>query len=363
MQEPTFDEAEWDAAVSAVDAAGERITAGAPEVGRVLVVAAAERLRVAVGDEHPDYAQAVAVEGDALAALGRMGEAEARYRAALAIHDLYGEGDEAEIVRPYRVSVLGRLGYLEALTGRYADAEAHLCEALTEATLVHGEGAVELADQHNSLGVCWRFAGRYDEALAAYERAGALRTKAGLEQPPGHFHNLSGLATARGDFIAAERWAQQAVAARRAGEGEGFAHATDLCGWGDALAGQERHGEAEAAYRQALALYAASGSADHPEVAFALHNLADALAEQGRSAEAEAAYREAIARKEATLGPDSHEVAATLNNLAALLGDAGRRDEARQTATRAVTIVKLVLAPDHPVRVACESMARTLGAS
>jgi len=360
MQEPSFDEAEWDAAVSAVDAAAERIAAGAPEEGRALAVAAAARLSAAVGDEHPDYAQAVAVEGDALSALGHMSEAEARYRAARAIHDIYGEAGEAEIVRPYRVSVLGRLGYLEALSGRYADAEAHLREALAEATLVHGEGAVELADQHNSLGVCWRFAGRYDEALAAYERAGALRTNAGLEQPPGHFHNLSGLATARGDFVAAERWAQNAVTARRASDGEGFALATDLCGWGDALAGQERHGEAEAAYRQALVLYANSGGPDHPEVAFALHSLADALAEQGQSAEAEAAYREAIARKEATLGPDSHEAAATLNNLATLLRDAGRRDEARQAATRAVTIASAVLAPEDLVRVACESMARTL---
>ncbi len=264
MQEPSFDEDEWDDAVRAVDSASERVTAGAAEEGRELAVNAADRLAAVVGTDHPDYAQALMVEGDALMALGRMLAAEDRFGRALAIHDRYPDGDEAEIVRPYRVSVLGRLGYLEALTGRYAVAEGHLLEALAAATLMHGEGAPELADHHNALGVCWRFAGRYADALKAYEQAASLRERADLAQPAGHFHNLSGLASARGDFVEAERWARVAVATRRADEGEGFELATDLCGLGDALAGQARDAEAEVAYREALDLYASIAGCEPP---------------------------------------------------------------------------------------------------
>lgn len=359
--EPSWDEEEWESAVAEVDQAGARIEAGELEAGRAMVASAAARLAAIVGTEHPDYAQALMIEGDALAAMGRIAEAEARFREALAIHDLYREGDEEAIVRPYRLSVLGRLGYLWSLGGRYAEAEKLLREAIAVAAEVHGEDAPELAEHVNTLGVCLRFAGRYDEARATYERAAALRGT-GDEQPASHFHNLSGLASARGDHAEAERWAQRAIETRRRDEpDDGFTLATDLCGLGDALAGQERHTEAESAYREALALFGRSPRSEHPEVAFALHNLADALTAQGRWPEAEPVYRDAIARKRMTLGPESHEVAVTLNNLAAMLAEVGRAEEARRTSAEAVAIVRTALEPEHPVRMGCEALARSLG--
>lgn len=358
-QSDEVDEAQWDEAVAEVERASERVEAGEADVGLTMATRAAERLWEIVGPTHPDYAHARMIEADALSALGRIAEAEARLREALAVHDIYEDGEDAEVVRPYRLSVLGRLGYLWSLGGRFAEAEAILREALAVAIEVFGADAPELADHYNTLGVCLRFAGRYEEALATYERAAALR--GGDEaQPAAHFHNLSGLASARGDYVAAERWAHRAIDSRRANEDDDFALATDLCGLGDALAGQERHGEAEVIYRDALATFARTARPDHPEVAFALHNLADALVAQGRWDEAEAAYREAIARKRGTLGDESHEVAVTLNNLAAMLAETGRGEEARQASAEAVAIVAKALAPDHPVRQGCEALARSL---
>lgn len=354
------DEAAWEMAAAMVEQASDLLESGHVERALRTAREAAARLAEVVGPEHPDVGNARVVAADALAGLGRIGEAEAGYRAALAIYDLY-EGEDADVVRPLRVVALARLGHQLSLAGRYDEAEAGLRDALREAEQVYGAGALELADHANALGVCLRFAGRYEEAAEAYAQAEAYRDAAGVPQPPTHHHNLSGLATARGDYAAAERHARAAVAERRAEDPEGFHLATDLCGLGDALVGLERFTEAEGAYREALALFADTERPDHPEVAYALHNLGDALAAMGRHAEAERVYRDAIERKRTTLGEHHHEVAATLNNLAALLHETGRVDAARHASGEALAIVRRALAPEHPVRAGCESLARALG--
>lgn len=134
----------------------------------------------------------------------------------------------------------------------------------------------------------------------------------------------------------------------------------DLCGLGDALAGQDRYVEAEAAYREAVAGFLASERPEHPEVAYCLHNLADTLTSQGRASEAEDAYRESIRRKERSLGARHYEVGASMNNLAALLFETGRRKEARECSRRALELVRDALPANHPVRLGCEALARSV---
>lgn len=356
---PTFDEQAWDEAMAALEEAQLALEHGRIDEARTKTAAIVLALPPIIGDTHPDYGHALVVHGDVLAALGQVADATDAYRRALAIHDLYSGGD-ADVVRPLRVEALTRLGYQLALAGRYADAEALLREAQTEAEKVHGADAPEMAEHHNGLGVCLRFAARYDEAAAAYARAAALRDQAGHAQPATHFHNLSGLASARGDHAAAEAHARMAIAARGDQGGTGFELATDLAGLGDALVGLGRNAEADTAYREALALFATSARPDHPEVAYALHNHGDALAALGRHAEAEAAYQSAIARKTAALGREHYETAATLNNLAALWSDLGRHDEARVASDEAVAIVAATLPDDHPIRLGVEAFARRL---
>ena len=77
-------------------------------------------------------------------------------------------------------------------------------------------------------------------------------------------------------------------------------------------------------------IYATTGHDAHPEVAYALHNLADAEAERGRHDEATARYAEAIARKLELFGPIHHEVAGSRNNLAVLFAARGELERARQ---------------------------------
>ncbi|HEY2512100.1 MAG TPA: tetratricopeptide repeat protein, partial [Polyangiaceae bacterium] len=116
--------------------------------------------------------------------------------------------------------------------------------------------------------------------------------------------------------------------------------------------------EAEALYREGLETLRRHDPG-HPEVGYALHNLADALAEAGRAAEAESMYLEAIAHKGGAMGEDHHEVAASRANLAALLASCGRRDEAYLLAQGAAARTEH-LPSSHPVRVGCEAVAARL---
>jgi serine/threonine protein kinase/Flp pilus assembly protein TadD len=93
------------------------------------------------------------------------------------------------------------------------------------------------------------------------------------------------------------------------------------------LRAQGRHAEAEAAYRRAIAL--------KPDFPAAYYNLGNSLRAQDKHAEAEAAYREALARMPNAYG--AH------NNLGNSLALQGRYAEAEAAYRQAIA-----LKPDHP---------------
>lgn len=363
---PSMDERAWEAAARRLDEAVAAAAACRFDEAEGLAEEASAALRATVGEQHPDHANALDLLGSIAAATGRPRLAVERFTAALAIHDRYQSSEEdASVIRPMRAETLANLGDQLARQGQFAAAEPRLREALDEAERAFGAGALAVAVYHNRLAVFLRFAGAYREAAASYERAEAIRRTHGEPTPAVHFHNLAGLACAEGDFQAAERYAREAIALSsrdlRAGvRGDGFCLGGDLCGLGDALAGQGRHAEAEACYREALDLFARSARPDHPEVAYALHNLGDALCAVGRTADAESCYRESIARKTAAFGEHHHEIAGTLANLAAMLFETGRRAEARAAMQRALSIARGVLPESHPIRAGCESLARAI---
>jgi tetratricopeptide (TPR) repeat protein len=280
------------------------------------------------------------------------------YSAALSILDRFRDED---VVRPMRTATLGRLGAHLARSGDYRRAESLLREALSEVQALAPDDPVAHGSAWNDLGVCLRFAARFDEAEAAYAEAEACFARAGRPAPATLLHNLAGLACARGEPAVAERWARHAVEQRRS-DGDDFLLGTDLCGLGDALAGLGRPDEAEAAYRDGLARYTASGRADHPEVAWALHGLADALADRKRSDEAEATYRACLELKLRLYGLEHLETAATLSNLATLLAGMGRLAEASELSAQARAVARAVLPTDHPVRQGIDALGRDLGA-
>jgi tetratricopeptide (TPR) repeat protein len=84
----------------------------------------------------------------------------------------------------------------------------------------------------------------------------------------------------------------------------------------NALFRQGRYVEAEASYRQIVAVAERFGSKDL-RLATSVNNLAAVCDSLGKAEEAEALYRRVLSIREAALGPDDPSVAKSLNNLAA----------------------------------------------
>ena len=96
--------------------------------------------------------------------------------------------------------------------------------------------------------------------------------------------------------------------------------------------------EAEPLFRRALAIWEQSLGPDHPDVTFALNNLAGLLLATNRAGEAEPLLRRALAIGEQSLGLDHPQVAMALNNLAELFGDTNRPGEAEPLSRRGLEI-------------------------
>jgi tetratricopeptide (TPR) repeat protein len=86
----------------------------------------------------------------------------------------------------------------------------------------------------------------------------------------------------------------------------------------------------------------------HKEIATGLHNLAAIQVDKGDLAQAEATYREALAMRREVLGSDDPDIAVTLNNLAFVLYDRGRTGEALATERESLAMYRRLFPGDHP---------------
>ncbi|HTY99938.1 MAG TPA: tetratricopeptide repeat protein [Rhodocyclaceae bacterium] len=253
---------------------------------------------------------------------GRLAEAEAAYRAVLAM-----DGRQAD--------ALHLLGALELQKGNVEAAETLMRRALGEredpyflgnlGNLLKGAGRPDeaevcyrraldlkpdLVEAHNNLANLFKDANRMEEAEAAYRRAVELRPDYAEA-----WNNLGTLLKAEG------RWRDAEPCYRRALElkPELVEAHNNL---GNLLKDSWRPAEAESCYRRALAL--------NPAAAEAHNNLGRLQKEAGNLAEAEASYRRALELK-----PAYHEA---WNNLANLLKDSGRHEEAEAAYHRALAL-------------------------
>jgi serine/threonine protein kinase/Flp pilus assembly protein TadD len=162
---------------------------------------------------------------------------------------------------------------------------------------------------------------RADEPPAAWGRTGVNRKPAARKAAdPRSYHHLGLRLQAQGRHAEAEAAYRQAIALKPDYPEAYYNLALSL-------RAQEKHAEAEAAYRLAIAL-----KPDFPE---AYYNLGNSLRAQARHAEAEAAYREALAQMP--------NVSGGYNNLGNSLALQGRHAEAEAAYRQAVA-----LEPDHP---------------
>ena len=192
--------------------------------------------------------------------------------------------------------------------------------------------------------------GRHDEALQWGRFAQAWMARLGkLDTPRGArlLNNIANVHYGRGDYAAARRLHERALAARQAifgpehpdvaGSRNNFGLV--LLALGD-LEGSRRMTE------QAVAIVERTLGPEHPNLVGSVGNLGRTLNLLGRWDEAELALRRAIALGEQTLGEDNVAVANAVNNLANLLDDRGRQTEAADLYRRAIAIKERLFGPD-----------------
>jgi tetratricopeptide (TPR) repeat protein len=263
---------------------------------------------------------------------------------------------EGLVLGPDRHRSLARalrpLGTAQRARGRYREAERTFTRALDHASAAFGPSSLEVAELHNDLGMTFKYVGRFVDAEAAYGSARAILE--GLpdvdpEDLAALFHNLGGLAYARGDFESAEPLARRAVEIRSSSLGR-RAPATllDRSAHAAIVAGLGRSDEAEASIRELLGDLEVTLGPDHAEVAVALNNLAALLQARGALPEAETLYRRVIAIKEAALGDDSPTLAVPLNNLATVVRAPGADADAAELYQRAAKLLEGSVRDDHP---------------
>lgn len=227
--------------------------------------------------------------------------------------------------------------------GLFEQAEAHLraAEALQART---GAGALERGDTQNRLVNVLYHAGKYDEAIAAAERALALRRQA---LGPSHkdvatsLDDLGAVLTARGDMARAEPLMRESLAMRRALlPADDPMLAVGLNNLAYVTWRQGRLEEAEAMYREALAIDRKALGNDHPEIPTKLINLVVLLGELGRRDLAEPLAREAVATRRKTLGEKHPAMANALDAYAGVLADLGRLAEAEARLREALAVAR-----------------------
>jgi tetratricopeptide (TPR) repeat protein len=228
--------------------------------------------------------------------------------------------------------------------GRYNDAVA----AYQKAVALRPDDTAIM----NNLGLSLADAGRYAEAEPLYRRALAINEKAlGADHPSvaTGLNNLAGLHQSQGRYAEAEPLFKRALTIREKALGADHPSvATGLNNLAGLHQSQGRYAEAEPLYRRALAIDERALGADHPGTATDLNNLAGLHYGQGRYAEAEPLYRRALAINEKALGADHPSVAGGLNNLALLYKQQGRYAEAEPLYRRALAIDEKALGAGHP---------------
>jgi tetratricopeptide (TPR) repeat protein len=239
------------------------------------------------------HAPAVDGVGRALQGLGKTAEAVAAYEQAAALWREEGSDDTKIALQDW--------GYLLLDDNQFEQAEAKFREILA----IHAKYAPAV----NGLGRALRGLGKTAEAVAAYEQAEALWREEGSADAKIALQNWGALLLDDNHFEQAEAKFREILAIHAK-------YAPAVNGLGRALQGLGQAAGALAAYEQAAALWSEQGSAD---AKFALQNWGGLLEDVDDFEAAVAKFRQAVA-----LAPDD---SATWFSLAHGLGSAGVFDE------------------------------------
>lgn len=288
----------------------------------------------------PQLAATLHALGAALARQGRPEHAEKVLREALEIRRaVLGEH------HPVVGASLLALGNVLSDIDRMADGETALIEGLLISKAVFGEDHLETARLERALGSNLRRQRKFDEAEHHLQRAFAIRTTAPVIAAELHevCLEIGWLRLELGRLDLAEQAFRQVLEGSRdtssgATSSPLLAQASAMQGLASVLSRQADSAEAEAMFREALAIRESVLGGTHLAIVNSIMGLANILGERGQLAEAENLYRRAIVIREDRLGPHHRETVAALKSLGSVLRRQQKFDEAEQVLMRAAQI-------------------------
>jgi tetratricopeptide (TPR) repeat protein len=301
----------------------------------------------------PDEAALLVAVAEIEETLGRFADAAASVATAVALlgGDAGPGGGDLDLLLLWCQAQERQAG-LERVAGHYSAAAARLTAVLAAAAAAFGEASSPVVSAANALGVVYKFAGDFDSAQGAYQRAITAAAHMRGADPlteAALLHNLGGLAHSRNDPAAGIPLAERGLALRAGALGDAHPDvARDLNALGALYQLADRYDEAGRCYRRALAAFEVCYGPSHFETGHACANLAVLLADQEQFAAAEVTGRRALAIFEALLGHGDAEVGLTMLNLAMAVAGQGRRAEAVALAGRSAVILTVALPNGHP---------------
>ncbi len=219
--------------------------------------------------------------------------------------------------------------------------------------LARGPGIEPLREAFvlNNLGIVRNGQGKYDESIAYYRDALAIREQIQEADHPAIaavVSNIGVVLMSQGKYDEALQHHRRALAIQERTLGPEHPDvAISLNSIGNVFQGQGEYDRALIELRRALALFERALGPDHPSVARPLHNIAQLLGRQGDYEEARAMFERALTIMEKTQGTKHPDVATTLNSIGMILGGQGEYAEALTYFQRSLAINEEVLGPDH----------------
>jgi len=253
-----------------------------------------------------------------------------------------------------RARLQGTIGEVYTTLGVYDEATPLLEESLRQLVALEGEESLEVARARVRLAALRQTRGDYDEADTQLTQALAVREKL---LPPDHadvagsLDSLGLLRRAQGRYDEAEDLIRRALASARAAAGAEQRNPTVAKYTGHlglVLQEKGKSADAEAAFREALAMQVDLLGEDHPEVVTTLSNLGNVLANQNRYDEAEALLTKGLGLLRKLYGDEHIAVATQINNIAAFYKSKGDLEAAEASQREALAMFRKLLGEEHP---------------
>lgn len=279
-----------------------------------------------LGEEHPQVAETLNNLGSVISRLGRDAEAEPLQRDALALLRKVRGPDHPRVA-----TLLNNLGLMLYARGDTAGAEPLLRESLQIRRAKLGALHPDLAQSLSNLGLLLHNTGRLTESEELYQEALAIRRKTlGREHVliVQSLNNLGQLLETRRQYGPAEALLRESLAMGQ--KLQGPAHPAVAISWNNLASLLEEMGkpEAEADYRQALAIRRQVLPATHPHTAYTLVGLGQYLVDRGRFAEAEPLLQEGLSIRRQSLPTGHWQIAEAESALGGCYAGLGRHSEA-----------------------------------